>query len=459
MVDTKKVVQITLPRLSDSDDESVIVFWHKSVGDKVEKGEALVEVQTEKAVSEIEADSSGTLVEINIPRGDVATVGDVLAVLDPEFEEGEDTTNSESEAKPEQEKVEQHSERSFVKVPPRVRKLAKEKGVDLTTIVGTGPNGKPTVEDVEKAAAESEKDEVQDAEEVASAKVTTQEAYYDNQRIIATPSVRRYAREQEVDIHQIPTIDGRITKEDVRKILSGEAASPADADVRKKLIGVRKAMAKAMTHSKSTIPHVTHFDEVNVTKLVGIHNSLKTVASEKNIKLTYLPYIVQALVHTLKEYPELNAAFDDENQEIILKKSYNIGIATNTNHGLMVPVLQAADQLSIFELAQQITSLSQKAAENRLTNKELQGGTCTISNIGSAGGQWFTPIINPPETAILGVGKITKKPIIKDDAFAVGNMLTLSLSYDHRVIDGILAQNAINYLKELLQEANNFHTF
>ncbi|MDC3412070.1 2-oxo acid dehydrogenase subunit E2 [Aquibacillus sp. 3ASR75-11] len=458
MVDTKSTVQVILPRLSDSDDESVVVFWHKSVGDTVATGETLVEVQTEKAVSEIEAENSGTLVEIKVDRGGVASVGDVIALIDPEGNK----QKKESLHQPNGHSSKRGpGDRSFVKVSPRVRKIAKEKGVDLSSIVGTGPNGRPTVEDIEKAAfLEKEKVSVQELKKQTDVPEEKQQA---GKRVIATPSVRKFARKQGVDLQQLPTEDGRITKDDVESYLNNKAILPlqTDADpqvVRQKLKGVRKAIAKAMSESKSTIPHVTHFDEVEVTKLVSIRESVKVVAAEKDIKLTYLPYIIQALVKTLKQFPELNASFDDSNQEILLKNNYHIGIATQTENGLMVPVIKHADNKSIFDLAQEISILSQKAAENKLTNNEIQGGTCTISNLGTANGQWFTPIINGPETAILGIGKITKKPIIKDDAFAIGSMISLSLSYDHRVIDGILAQNAINYLKKLLFEANGFRT-
>lgn len=440
------LIEVKLPRLSDTHDESLITFWHVSEGDSVEKNDTLVEVQTEKAVSEIEAPESGVVKEIRKKRGETAAVGDVLAIIE--------TANETASSTEEQPKVAQEVpvER---KATPRVKKLAKELGVDWRLVTSTGPNGKVTEEDIRNAAKQSE-DEKQP-----------------NRFVKAAPSVRKFAREHNVNLDEVtPTgPNGRILKGDIeaviakRKLEHSEAEKEAAAgkEITKKetitqsqrripLTGIRKVIANAMVHSKSVIPHVTHFDEANVTKLVSHRQRVKPFADEEGIKLTYLAYVVKALTVVLKKYPMLNASLDDEREEIILKDEYHIGFAADTDRGLVVPVIKHADQKSLFQIAKEIQELAKKARDGSIKADEMTGSTCTISNIGSADGSWFTPIINHPESCILGIGKIEKKPIVVNDSIEIASMMALSLSYDHRLIDGVLAQKALNELKKYLSE-------
>ena len=215
---------------------------------------------------------------------------------------------------------------------------------------------------------------------------------------------------------------------------------------------MRRVIAKAMVNSKHTAPHVTLMDEVDVTELVAHRKKFKAVAAEKGIKLTYLPYVVKALVSALREFPALNCSFDDETEEIITKHYYNIGIAADTERGLLVPVVKNADRKSVFAISNEINELADKARNGKLASNEMKGASCSISNIGSAGGQWFTPVINHPEVAILGVGRIAEKPVIKDGEIVAAPVLALSLSFDHRMIDGVTAQNAMNLIKRLLSD-------
>jgi len=191
---------------------------------------------------------------------------------------------------------------------------------------------------------------------------------------------------------------------------------------------------------------------VDVTKLVAHRKKFKEVAAEKGIKLTFLPYVVKALVSALREYPILNASIDDEAEEIIHKHYYNIGIAADTERGLLVPVVKDADRKSMFAIAKEINELAQKAREGKLAPNEMKGSSCTITNIGSAGGQWFTPVINHPEVAILGIGRIAEKPVVRDGEIVAAPVLALSLSFDHRIIDGATAQYALNHIKRLLSD-------
>ncbi|BDG43778.1 dihydrolipoamide acetyltransferase family protein [Saccharococcus caldoxylosilyticus] len=440
------LIEVKLPRLSDAHDESLITFWHVSEGDSVEKNDTLVEVQTEKAVSEIEAPDSGVVKEIRKKRGETAAVGDVLAIIE--------TANETAASSEEQPKVAQEVpvER---KATPRVKKLAKELGVDWRLVTPTGPNGKITEEDIRNAAKQSENEK------------------QPNRFVKAAPSVRKFAREHNVNLDEvIPTgPNGRILKSDVEAVIAkrklehteAEKEAAASKETTKKetitqsqrripLTGIRKAIANAMVHSKSVIPHVTHFDEANVTKLVSHRQRVKPFADEEGIKLTYLAYVVKALTAVLKKYPMLNASLDDEREEIILKDEYHIGFAADTDRGLVVPVIQHADQKSLFQIAKEIQELSTKARDGSIKADEMTGSTCTISNIGSADGSWFTPIIHHPESCILGIGRIEKKPVVINDSIEIASMMALSLSYDHRLIDGVLAQKALNELKKYLSE-------
>jgi pyruvate dehydrogenase E2 component (dihydrolipoamide acetyltransferase) len=448
------LIEVKLPRLSNDHDESLITFWHVSEGDVVEKGNTLLEVQTEKAVSDIEAPVSGVVKEIRKKRSETAAVEEVLAIIETSQDTTTDTVSETTPAIEEEQKavLEIPNEK---KATPRVKKLAKELGVDWRLVHPTGPNGKVTEEDIRNAAKKSEEKEKQP-----------------KQFIIAPPSVRKFAREHNVSLEEVtPTgPNGRIVKSDIEAVIAkrkleqtkavseaaGKEATKEKTSTQDKrripFTGIRSVIAKAMVHSKSVIPHVTHFDEANVTNLVSHRERVKPYAVEEEIKLTYLAYVVKALTAVLKKYPMLNASLDDEREEIILKDEYHIGFATDTERGLVVPVIKHADQKSLFHIAKEIQELAKKARDGSIKANEMTGATCTISNIGSADGSWFTPIINHPESCILGIGKIEKKPIVVNDSIEIAPMMALSLSYDHRLIDGMLAQKSLNELKKSLSE-------
>jgi len=302
-----------------------------------------------------------------------------------------------------------------------------------------------------------------------------------SERVIAMPSIRKYAREKGVDIREVQGSgdNGRVLKEDIDAFANGEApaaeattektesVAPAAAakteikpyesatpelETREKIRGIRKAISKAMVNSKHTAPHVTLMDEVDVTKLVALRQEFKQVAADQGVKLTYLPFVVKALTAAAKAYPAINASIDDVNEEIVYKNYYNIGIAADTDNGLVVPVVKEADRKSIYALATNINELAGKAREGKLAGDDMKGGSITITNIGSAGGQWFTPVINHPEVAILGIGRIAEKAVVKDGEIVAAPVLALSFSFDHRLIDGATAQNALNMVKRLLQD-------
>lgn len=433
-----------LPDIGEGIHEGEIVKWFVKPGDKVQEDDILCEVQNDKAVVEIPSPVAGTVEEVLIEEGTVAIVGDVLIKFDaPGYEDlklkGDDHAEAASEAKTEaqvqatfesgkdiqKEEVAQVSTATIASVSeqtvnerviamPSVRKFAREHGVDIRLVTGTGKNGRILKEDIEKFVAGGGQTEE------ASQAVETTEA---------------------VETMETPT--------QVAPIVNLEGDFP---ETREKMSGIRKAIAKAMVHSKQTAPHVTLMDEVDVTALVAHRKRFKDIAAEKGVKLTYLPYVVKALVSMLREYPEFNRSLDDATQEVIQKHYYNIGIAADTEKGLLVPVIKHADRKSVFAVSGEINELATKAREGKLSPNEMKGGSMSITNIGSAGGQWFTPVINHPEVAILGIGRISEKPVIKNGEIVAAPVLALSLSFDHRMIDGATAQNALNHLKRLLGE-------
>ncbi|MBO1510584.1 dihydrolipoamide acetyltransferase family protein [Metabacillus bambusae] len=423
--------EFKLPDIGEGIHEGEIVKWFVKPGDKVEEDDVLAEVQNDKAVVEIPSPVKGTVTEVNVEEGTVATVGQTIITFDaPGYEDLKFKGDHGDEEPKKEEKTEAQ--------------------VQATAEAG---------QDVKKEEVEIDP----------------------SKRVIAMPSVRKYAREKDIDIRQVSGSgkNGRVLKEDVDTFVQGGgvAATPAAVEeapatkeekqakpaaiaipegelpeTREKMSPIRKAIAKAMVNSKHTAPHVTLMDEIDVTNLVAHRKQFKNVAAEQGIKLTYLPYVVKALTSALKKYPVLNTSLDDKTEEVVQKHYYNIGIAADTEKGLLVPVVKNAERKSVFEISNEINGLATKARDGKLAPNEMKGASCTISNIGSAGGQWFTPVINHPEVAILGIGRIAEKPVVRDGEIVVAPVLALSLSFDHRMIDGATAQNALNHIKRLLND-------
>lgn len=425
----KGIFEFKLPDIGEGIHEGEIVKWFIQPGDKVEEDESIFEVQNDKSVEEITSPVDGTVKDILVSEGTVATVGQVLVTFEGDFEGGQ-------------------SHESTPESPAEDAALVNNDAASAPT---TGGNGTPS----------SKKDP--------------------NGLVIAMPSVRKYAREKGVNIAEVAGSgkNNRVVKADIDAFLNGEqpaattsaqteekaapkadkaAAKPAVTsseaypETREKLTPIRRAIAKAMVNSKHTAPHVTLMDEIEVTALMAHRKRFKEVAAEKGIKLTFLPYMVKALVATLRDFPVLNTTLDDATEELVYKHYFNVGIAADTDHGLYVPVIKNADKKSVFAISDEINELAGKARDGKLTADEMRHGSATISNIGSAGGQWFTPVINYPEVAILGVGRIAQKPIVKDGEIVAAPVLALSLSFDHRVIDGATAQKAMNNIKRLLND-------
>lgn len=420
--------ELKLPDIGEGIQEGEIVTLYVKQGDAVKEDDVFAEVQTDKAVVEIPCPVTGTVGEVLVKEGDVIDVGTVMAVFVPEGAEVSTPSSSasstekktETEAKlsqsvTTQEKPATVGNKKKVLAMPSVRKLARELGVDITQVTPSGPNGRITAEDVRNFASAPVQKEVPAA--------------------TADP--------QEVSEAALPTTP------------SHQTSVAADGDEERiPLRGLRRTIARRMAESKFTAPHVTVMEEIDATKLIEVRSWGKKVGEERGIKLTYLPFIIKAVIAALRQYPTLNASIDMEAEEIVLKKYIHMGIATATEDGLIVPVIKNADRKSIFQLAEELTELTTRTRDRKAQPHELTGSTFTITNIGSFGGTYFTPIINYPEVAILGVGKIAERPVVVDGQVVVRPQMFVSLSMDHRLIDGDVAARFLSRVKELLENPN-----
>ena len=410
-----------LPDLGEGLTEAEIVKWLVKVGDTVEEGQAFVQVETDKAVIEIPSPRKGLVLQLGAAEGETVPVGKVIILI------GEAGEKAKVEAEPAEEKAKQ---RPSVGVVGELEEAPEEPPTPI------GRKGEKIT--IEKGA------------------------------ILAVPMVRKMASDLKLDLRTIKGTgpQGRITKEDVLKAVKKpaekegpareiEAAPKSDAYgfiERLPLRGMRKKIAQAMSKSKSTIPHAAGIDEADITQLIGLKAKAKERAASKGIHLTFLPFVIKAVIAALQEHPYLNSSFDDEAGEIILKKYYNIGVAVDTKDGLMVPVVKDAKGKNIFQLAAELGGLSEKARARTIDLADLKGGTFTITNFGAMGGIYGFPIIHHPEVAILGMGKILDKPVVLDGKIEVRKMLPLSLSFDHRVVDGAEAVRFMNTVIEFLED-------
>jgi pyruvate dehydrogenase E2 component (dihydrolipoamide acetyltransferase) len=377
-----------LPDLGEGITEGEIRKWLVKEGDAVEEHQNVLEVETDKAIVEVPSPKKGRVLKINKDEGEIAKVGEVLMTI---AEEGE-PIEKKSEEKPKAEErpksvsvvgVLPEEEEEEILATPSVRALAKELGVNLETIKGSGPGGSITRDDV---IEESEK--------------------------------AKKAEDQYGAIEKIP------------------------------IKGLRRTIAKNLITSQKTTAFVTGMDEADITDLWNLREKEKKSLLEKGIHLTFLPFFIKAVYRSLTEHPLLNASVDEEREEIVIKKYYNIGIAVDTPDGLMVPVIKDADKKTILELALEIQNLSQKARERKIKLEEMKGSTFTITNYGHFGGTFATPIINYPDVAILGIGKISDKPWVKDSQIVIRKILPLSLTFDHRVTDGV---DSARFLSRVIQ--------
>ncbi|MEM0365717.1 MAG: dihydrolipoamide acetyltransferase family protein [Acidilobaceae archaeon] len=381
--------QVKLPDIGEGLTEGEIVEWLVKEGSYVKQFQPLVKVLTAKATVEIPSPFEGLIVRILAKPGDVVKVGEVLVEIETEAREA-----------PKIEEKEAHLERGeaiVIRAPPRVRKLARELGVDLSKVKGTGPGGVITESDVLRYAEEMKK------------------------------SIEVKVRESERQL----VAEGRVE--------------------RIKLAGIKRIMATKMSESKSKIPHAYIAEEVDYTEVMKLKDMLKSVAEARNIKLTLLPFIVKAVVKALKEYPLLNASLDEERGEIIVKKYYNIGIAIDTESGLVVPNIKDSDKKGLFQIAREINELIEKARGGKLSLDDVKDGTFSITNIGSIGTVIGMAVINYPEAAILGVHRVMDIPRFIDNEIKLRKIGYITLSFDHRFIEGAYATRFLLEVKRLIE--------
>lgn len=375
------------PDIGEGLHEGEIVKWLVRPGERVTEEQVLAEVQNDKAVVEIPSPVDGVVLEIKVPEGSRVLVGDTLLVIDVA------------------QAPESPSSKSVPIATPAVRKLAREKGISLETVEGSGKNGRITREDILRCASG-------DA----------------SLRTAHTVSLRDEASQF------------------VLKLDS------SDREERLAFKGMRKVIAEAMVKSLFTAPQVTLMDEADATELAKLREKARALAERKKIKLSYVPFFIKSLVAACRQFPIMNACLEEETKEIVLKKYYHVGVAIDTAQGLLVPVIRDADRKSIWAIAEELEGLIARAHEGKLAAQELKGSTITISNVGSAGGMFFTPILNYPESAILGTGRMSQKPVVKEGRIEAAPVLPLSLSFDHRLIDGATAQQFLNYIKWMLEQ-------
>lgn len=403
--------------------EGVIFKIEVEIGQEIEDGDTLYLVETDKVTAEIPSPVAGKVSKINYKQGDTIHVGEVIMVID-----------------------DGSAVKEVEEVPEVEHEVVSEQG--STSVVG----------DLEISS-----------ELIASSEEAVAQAPVKSKKILATPVSRKLAKDLNIDIQTVVGTGpaGRVMKADilalskqtdnsvqkpVEKVVERvkEAIVSSDLDERIPMTQMRKAISNQMTKSKFTIPHTAVMDEVEVSDLVAYRNKAKVIASDKGIKLTYLPLIIRAVIIALKKHRIVNAQLDETTDEIVLKKGIHIGIAVDTPYGLTVPVIKNADQLSILELATVVDDLNERAQNKQLTLDEITDSTFTITNYGALGSSFGVPVINHPNSAILGIGMISKKPVVKDDALAIGYILPLSMSFDHRIIDGADAGRFMQTVKELL---------
>ena len=439
-------IEVKLPDIGEGIEHGTVVGVLVSVGDQVEKDQPLVELETDKAVVEVPSTAAGVVSQINVKENEDAAVGSVLVVL----EEADAAAAEEAPAEPE---------------------AAAE------SAAGAAGDKEPEEREAPAEEAPPAQREAPPAQRPAQASggqgAQAQDA--NGQGLVpAAPSVRRLARELGVDIHGVPGtgVMRRISAEDVRAFASGAttqaaaapaAAAPAfelpdfsrwGATERQPMSGIRKATVRSMSTAWGTVPMVTHFDKADVTEFEKTRKQYQPHAEAAGAKLTPTSMLLKVVAGALRKFPDFNASIDVGAQEIVYKSYVNIGVAVDTDAGLLVPVVKDADRKNMIELAAELGELAEKARDRKLTPDEMQGGNFSISNLGGIGGHGFTPIVNPPDVAILGVSRSTMEPVWNKETgeFEPRLMMPLALTYDHRLIDGAAAARFLRWVCRALEE-------
>lgn len=413
--------EFKLPDLGEGMQEAEIRRWLIHPGDTIKLDQPMVEVETDKAVVEIPSPVAARVTDIRVPEGKVAQLGEVLVVFDAPSNASTRTTEKaktemrQAEAAPQTASSSKGTGKARVLAAPAVRKRAFELGIDLELVTPSQPHGRVTMEDVLAYAERA-------------------------QQATTTPPAPTTAQ-----------ANGAAKASPVPLARESTPVTAESAEERKPLTGLRRSIAEHMERSWRIVPHASAFDELDGSGLIALRQALKPVAEQRGVRLTYMPLLVKLLLPVLKEFPIFNASLDEERREIVYKHVYHIGIATDTPEGLLVPVLRNADQLTVLQIAQQLERLIDGAQKRSLALKEVSGSTFTLNNVGSFGGGGGIPIINYPEVAILAVGRLQEKVIAHNGAISTRMAMPLTMSFDHRLIDGALASRFIARFKELVE--------
>lgn len=467
--------EFKLPDIGEGVHEGEIVRWLVDIGDTVAEDQPLVEIATDKVTAEIPSPVSGVLKERRGNEGEVIQVGSVIAVL----EEGEAGESPKSDSKP---------DTTNAPVQPEAGKSAQESQTEPQPTESKNDQPKPETKEgsqptTSNAPASKASDDASSASNKPAATQSTPTASA-SAKVLASPATRRLARELGVSLNELPGSGpgGRVTSNDIRAKASTQSAggSPATKTGEQKSDGdatqgvqtdsmtgdmrivaapgerrepfsvLRRKIAEKLVKSKQTAAHFAYVEEVEVSQLVALRDSLLTEAESESVKLTYLPFIIKAVIAGLRKYPVLNSQLDEERRQLVYRNDYHIGLAVSAQQGLVVPVIRNAGDKNILTLAKDIATLADKARNNKLAVEEMQGGTFTVSSIGSIGGLFGIPIINYPEVAILGINKIEKRAVVRtingEDQIVIREMMNLSISCDHRVVDGM---EAALFIKEV----------
>jgi pyruvate dehydrogenase E2 component (dihydrolipoamide acetyltransferase) len=452
-------VEFRLPDIGEGVAEGEIVKWHVAAGDSVTEDQPLVEVMTDKATVMIPCPVAGKIEKIIAKDGQVVAVGAPIVIFGS-VTSGRVASHGHGHAAAEKHAGSSDEARTAAPVgtatalaeepadrvlaTPATRRRARELEVDIRRVKPTGPGGRVTREDVERASAGTATPAPADLAKRETIKLDTKKA---------APPVTAKSPTAKIDYEALTTAAPAKAAPKARPAPTPLPPAPAgQLEERVPLRGIRRKIAEHLVKSKFTAPHFTYFEEVDVTDLVELREKAKPIAEARGVKLTYLPFIMKTVCAALREHPALNASLDDATGEIVYKKYYNLGFAADTDAGLVVPVIKQADRRSILDIARELDRLSQAARAGMLELEDIQGGTFTISSVGSLGGLMATPIINHPEVGIMGVHKIARRPVVRGDKIEIGSIMYLSLSLDHRVVDGATAARFMNTVVKYLED-------
>lgn len=420
-------MDVKLPHLGEGADSGTVVNLFVKEGDQIAKDQPILELENEKAVATIPSSAGGTVAKVFVKTGDKISVGQkILSVsgngAEPAAQKPASETpkakNRTPEPEPEQEPEEEpqsssdesvEASNAAVAAPPAIRKLARDLGIDLARVRGSARGGRVVMEDLRAYIQRLQKLAAQPKSSTAAAP--------------AKPAA------EPVDFSKW----GSVTK--------------------KPLSPLRQVISRRMTENWNTIPHVTQFDEADITGLLAMRKKYVQAYEKKGARLTVTSFVLKAVAETLKKHPIFNSSIDEAAQEIVLKDYIHIGVAVDTEAGLIVPVLRDADKKDLAQLSKDLEELAAKARDRKVSGDDLKGGSFTISNQGGIGGAHFTPIINKPEVAILGLGKGANKPVVRENKIEPRTILPLALSYDHRLIDG---GSAARFIVDLVKAIENF---